>query len=94
MRRGALLAGGLLLLAVLAEPALAQCSMCKTALTNSAEGQRIAGEFNRAILVMVAAPYLVFGSIAGYLFRSRIREWLAARSSSSVSASASPSLQA
>jgi len=60
--------------------------MCKTALTQSAEGQRIASDFNRAILVMVAAPYLVFGVIAGFVFRSRIREWLGtARSTSSPS---------
>jgi hypothetical protein len=60
--------------------------MCKTALTQSAEGQRIASDFNRAILVMVAAPYLVFGAIASFAFRSRIREWLVAvRSSSSPS---------
>jgi len=91
MSRGPLLALGVLLAAALADPVLAQCAMCKTALTNSAEGQRIAGEFNRAILVMVAAPYLVFGSIAGWLFRSRIREWLVARSSSS---SPSPSASA
>ena len=61
-----------------AAPAFAQCPMCKTALTQSAEGQRIASDFNRAILVMVAAPYLVFGTIAAFVFRSRIREWLAA----------------
>jgi ABC-type phosphate transport system permease subunit len=92
MKRAALfLFAGTLLLAGLAAPALAQCTMCKMALTNSAEGQRIAQEFNRAILLMVAAPYLVFGSIAVYLFRSRIREWLAARSSSP---SPSPSLSA
>ena len=59
--------------------------MCKTALTQSAEGQRIASDFNRAILVMVAAPYLIVSGIAGFLFRSRIREWLAAARASSVS---------
>ncbi len=69
--------------ALLAEPLLGQCAMCKTALTNSSEGQHVASEFNQAILVMVAAPYLVFGSIAGLLFRTRIAEWLGARSSSS-----------
>lgn len=92
MTRHVLLLGGaaVVLAAGLADPALAQCSMCKTALTNSAEGQRVAAEWNRAILVMVAAPYLVFGSIASWLFRSRIREWLEARSSS-PSPSVSPS---
>jgi hypothetical protein len=58
--------------------------MCKTALTQSAEGQRVASDFNRAILVMLAAPYLVFAGIAGFLFRSRIREWLAAARSASA----------
>lgn len=86
MRRTLGLLGIAAALAVIALPALAQCPMCKTALTQSAEGQRIASDFNRAILVMVAAPYLVFGSIAGFVFRSRIREWLAgARSTSSSS---------
>jgi hypothetical protein len=75
----------------LSEPALAQCAMCKTALTNSGEGQRIAAEFNRAILLMVAAPYLVFLGIAGCAFRTRIQEWLGARLSST---SASPSREA
>ncbi|HJS59920.1 MAG TPA: hypothetical protein VKA01_17565 [Vicinamibacteria bacterium] len=75
-----------LVLLLWAAPAIAQCPMCKTALTQSAEGQRIASDFNRAILVMVAAPYLIFGTIAGFVFRSRIREWLAtARWSSSRS---------
>ena len=74
-------AAALLLLA--AHPALAQCSMCKTALAGSSEGQRIASEFNHAILVMVAAPYLIFGSIAGWLFRNRIAGWLGARLSPS-----------
>ncbi len=86
MRRALLPAGVALLLLEGAAPALAQCAMCQTALTQSAEGQRIASDFNHAILVMVAAPYLVFGSIAGLVFRSRIREWLAgARSPSSPS---------
>jgi hypothetical protein len=53
-------------------PALAQCSMCRAVITQSAEGQRMAGELNRAILLMVAAPYLIFGSCAAVLFRSRL----------------------
>ena len=78
MRR-ALLIAALLVLAAGAFPALAQCTMCKSALTGSYEGQRIANEFNHAILMMVAAPYLIFGSIAAWLFRTRIVEWLGAR---------------
>lgn len=89
MTKWALCAAALALL--MSEPVLAQCVMCKTALTNSAEGQRIAAEFNRAILLMVVAPYAVFLGIAGFLFRTRIQEWWRARLSSPV---ASPSRQA
>jgi hypothetical protein len=75
----ALLFAALFVVAAGAYPALAQCTMCKTALTGSSEGQRIANEFNHAILMMVAAPYLIFGTIAAWLFRTRIVEWLGAR---------------
>lgn len=67
--------GGLLAL-TLPEVVVAQCAMCQTALTNSLEGQRIAGEFNKAILLMMAAPYAVFGSVLAFAFRARLRCWL------------------
>jgi hypothetical protein len=56
-----------------ASPALAQCAMCQTALTGSAEGRGMSAEFNRAIVVMLFAPYVVFGSIGAVLLRHRIR---------------------
>ena len=71
--RGAVLA--LLLsaaLAAAATPAFAQCAMCKTALTSSPEGQSLGAQFNRAILVMLFAPYLVAGTVFGVLFRRQI----------------------
>ena len=46
----------------------------KTFLTSSPEGQRIARDFNLGILVMLFAPYVVFGSFAAFAFRSQIRE--------------------
>lgn len=61
---------------LLAGPAAAQCAMCKTALTNSSEGQRIANNFNHAILVMFVAPYVVSAVFVGLVFRGRIRHWL------------------
>ena len=61
--------------------ASAQCAMCKTALTNSEEGRGLTREFNRAILVMLAAPYLLMGAGAAYLLRARIRP-LASRAAS------------
>lgn len=52
----------------------AQCAMCKTALTGSPQGRAMAGSFNRAILVMMAAPYLVAGAFGVALYRRRIGE--------------------
>lgn len=65
----------LLILAAVAtsSPALAQCAMCKATLTGSAEGRAIAREFNRAILVMLFAPYVVVGGFLLTAFRGRIR---------------------
>ena len=55
------------------DAAAAQCAMCKTALTNSAEGRELGEQFNRGILVMVGAPYLVFGAVGAAIFRERLR---------------------
>jgi hypothetical protein len=52
--------------------AFAQCAMCQTALMNSPEARGMGAEFNRAILVMLFAPYAVFGSIGAVLLRRRI----------------------
>ncbi len=48
----------------------AQCSMCRTALEQNEEA---AVGFNRAILFLLAMPYSVFASLAGYVFISRRR---------------------
>jgi hypothetical protein len=69
-RLALLLAAGLL--AAAAPSALAQCAMCKAALTGSAEGQAMAGEFNRAILLMLFAPYAVVVAFLFAAFRARI----------------------
>jgi hypothetical protein len=49
--------------------------MCQTALTNSEEGRAMGPRFNRAILVLLAAPYLVAAVVAGTLFRHRVVRW-------------------
>ena len=67
----ALLAG---LVALAASPASAQCVMCKTALTGSPEGRGIGAQFNQAILLMVAAPYLVMGGFLLGVYRGRLRQ--------------------
>ena len=56
-----------------AAPVMAQCAMCQTALTGSAEGRGMSQEFNRAILVMLFAPYAVFTVVGTVLLRHRIR---------------------
>jgi hypothetical protein len=74
------LALGLLALGVLmltGDPAAAQCSICKTVLTQSPEGRQIGSTVNTAILVMLLAPYLVFGTLAVILFRVRITRGVA-----------------
>ena len=54
------------------EAAAAQCAMCKTALTDSAEGRNIGEQFNSAILLLIGAPYVVFGTVGAALFRHRL----------------------
>ena len=66
----ALLAALLLLLPLEAQ---AQCAMCKTALTGSPEGRSMGEQFNRAILLMMAAPYVVIGAVGAVAFRGRLR---------------------
>ena len=68
--QGALVAAAVLLAA--APRVQAQCSMCKTVVTGSEEGRSLGGELNKAILIMVAAPYLVFGGVVAALFRRRL----------------------
>jgi len=54
------------------EPLLAQCAMCKATVVQSPEGRRVAESLNAAILLLLAAPYLVFGTVAAVLLRPRI----------------------
>lgn len=68
---GLTLCGAFLLTLLAPETAGAQCSMCRTALEQNAEA---AASFNRAILFLLAAPYAVFGTIAGYVACSRRRQ--------------------
>jgi len=65
------LAAALLLAFGDVETASAQCAMCRAALEQ--DGGRIAAGFNRAILFLLAMPYLVFGSIAGSWYWKRRR---------------------
>ena len=74
--RSLLLVGLVLVLVSAADQVAAQCAMCATALTGSEEGRAMSASFNRAILVMLAAPYLVVGTVALAFFRPQLRETL------------------
>jgi hypothetical protein len=76
MRRLTVVLGAVGPLLLSAAPALAQCAMCQTALLNSPEGRGMGEEFNRAILVMLFAPYAVFGVVGAVLLRHHIRQSL------------------
>jgi hypothetical protein len=58
-----------LLVGAVAPLASAQCVMCKTALTDSPEGRAINQTFNRAILLMLVAPYALVGTLMATVFR-------------------------
>jgi hypothetical protein len=59
-------------LASLSDPALAQCAMCRSALASSLEGAALQAPLNRAILVLLAAPYLVLGAFVLLVWRERL----------------------
>jgi hypothetical protein len=48
----------------------AQCSMCRTALTGSAEGRELAQGFNRGIMFLAFVPFLIAGTLALLIFQS------------------------
>ena len=60
------------LIAILAapEPLAAQCAMCRRAL-DSPEGQRLIGALRHGILLLLAAPFLLFGVVAFFAVRAQ-----------------------
>lgn len=66
--------GMIILMAVMTTgTAYAQCAMCVTGLTQSPEGQQMARSFNQAILLLLALPYGIAGTIAFLILRARAR---------------------
>ena len=66
-------AGGLLAVSLLLSQQLAaQCPMCRTGLTQSAEGLRWARGVNAGILLLLAAPFVIAGSATLLVFRPQI----------------------
>jgi hypothetical protein len=70
----AILVSALLLLA--GDAVYAQCAMCRGALECSLEGRQLARGFNRAILSLWSAPFVLVGTfgLLTYRIRSRKRE--------------------
>lgn len=54
-----------------AGPALAQCSMCKTAVESAAGGGDVAGRFNLAILILLVPPVALFAALFTLFYRYR-----------------------
>ncbi len=49
---------------VASDAAFAQCAMCRTAMLNSPEGQKLARGFNDGILFLLSVPFFVVSVIA------------------------------
>ena len=47
-----------------------QCAMCRTALESSTEGAAVAEGFRRGVLLLMAAPYTLLGTISYLVFRA------------------------
>lgn len=59
-------------LVAVTEPAAAQCAMCKTLLATP-EGQKIVGALRSGILVLLTAPFAIFGIVATLAVRAQRR---------------------
>lgn len=55
-----------------ADPVFAQCAMCRRAL-ESPEGRQMLAAFRSGILLLLVAPFAVFGSVAGLAVRAQRR---------------------
>ena len=62
-------AGVVATLLILNSPALAQCAMCKNAVTGSPEAARLSQNLNFAIIVLLIPPVLIFCGFFFVLFR-------------------------
>ena len=60
---------------LLLNSAWALCPFCKNALITSPEGRQWIKGFDEGILLLLAVPFLVAGSIAFLIFRNR-RRWM------------------
>jgi len=68
-------------------PTAAQCAMCRRAL-ESPEGQQMVTAFRSGILILLAAPFILFGLIATLVVRMQSASAKAARQAACAEASA------
>lgn len=59
------------LMVVAADPALAQCAMCKSAIENSADAVAVSKGLNLASLVLLIPPVAIFAGLFGVFYRYR-----------------------
>ena len=59
---------------IFAEPAWAQCAMCKQTLENSAEAEATAKSLNAAIAVLFFPPVAIFIGIFALIYRYRNKQ--------------------
>ncbi|MBI4028107.1 MAG: hypothetical protein HY360_24195 [Verrucomicrobia bacterium] len=64
--------GGLVGLLV-SNTGFSQCSMCKTALVNSSEGQRLSSGMNDGIIFLLVMPFVLVGMVALRIFYAHRR---------------------
>jgi hypothetical protein len=55
---------------------LAQCAMCRTALTQSPEGLRWSRGINAGIMLLLAAPFLIAGCGLAVIYKAQLLGWL------------------
>lgn len=55
-----MMAGLLTVLFLMSLPAMAQCAMCKTAVTGSPDAGRLSQSLNAAVLILLIPPVLIF----------------------------------
>ncbi|MCS7311816.1 MAG: hypothetical protein NZ742_02715 [Acidobacteria bacterium] len=75
MQRKSWLTVGLVFVCILGltVSAWSQCAMCRTGLTQSPEGQKMARGLNQAILFLLTAPYLLVSTVALQILRLQAR---------------------
>jgi hypothetical protein len=71
-RRAVAIGAIVLILLLLPEAGAAQCAMCRGAL-NSPEGRQMLAAFRSGILLLLVAPFAVFGTVAALVLRDQRR---------------------